>query len=67
MPEENIKKYCPDYKKKKLKDFYKTRWVERIHGMDILQNLFVAIVNTFEDTSINNERKCNRDTFSRGI
>ena len=53
-------------KKKKLKDVCRRRWVERIHGIGIFQDLFVAIVNTFEDMSMNNEQKCNRDTSSRG-
>ena len=41
--ERNILKYCPDSKKKKLKDVCRTRWVERVDGMDVFQELFIAI------------------------
>ena len=37
----------------------------RVDGMDLFQDLFVAIVNTFEEMSLNLECSCNNDTSSK--
>ena len=36
--ESNVSRHCPDSRKWKLEDVCRTRWVDRIHGMDILRN-----------------------------
>ena len=61
--EKIINEICPDTKKTKLKDVCRTRWLERIDGLDTFEELFVAIVNTFEDMTSN--IKCNRDTSTK--
>ena len=35
--------YCPESLKHKLKDFCRTRWIERIEGMDVFKELFVPV------------------------
>ena len=35
--------YCPESLKHKLKDVCRTRWVERIEGMDVFEELFVPV------------------------
>ena len=58
-------KYCPDSKKTKLKDVCRTRWVERVDGMDLFQELFVPIFFTLGEMSLNAERVCNPATSSK--
>ena len=40
---EKILQVCPDSSKHKLKDFSRTRWVERIEGMDVFEDLFIIL------------------------
>ena len=40
---EKILLYCPESLKHKLKDVCRTRWVERIEGVDVLEELFVPV------------------------
>ena len=53
--ESNVSRHCPDSRKSKLKDVCRTRWVDRIHGMDTFEELFVPIVFTLEEMSLNPE------------
>ena len=39
--------------------------LDRIFGLDQFEELFAAIVSTFEDMSVNLENKCNRDTSTK--
>ena len=57
--EKNILKYCPESKKLILKDVCRTRWTERINGMDIFQELFIPILFTLSEMSLNVECQCN--------
>ena len=41
--ESNVSKHCPDTRKSKLKDVCRTRWVERIHGMDTFEELLFQL------------------------
>ena len=41
--EDKILLYCPESLKHKLKDVCRTRWVERIEGMDVFEELFVPV------------------------
>ena len=54
-----------DRKRKKLIDVCQTRWVKRIDGLDVFQDLFVAIVSTLKEMSLNEEGKCNPSTSSQ--
>jgi hypothetical protein len=63
--ERNIKELCEDTKSTKLYDVARTRWVERIIGMGNFQDLFEAILATFEEMALNLENKINRDTVSK--
>ena len=49
MLEANIDRLCPEAKKKKLKDVCRTRWVERVSGMDTFQELYFPLVLTCEE------------------
>ncbi|XP_057296257.1 52 kDa repressor of the inhibitor of the protein kinase-like [Hydractinia symbiolongicarpus] len=40
----NIELYAPDSLKNKLKDVCRTRWIERVEGMDTFQELYVPLV-----------------------
>ena len=46
MLEKNITELCPESKKTRLKDVCRTRWVDRIIGLDQFEELFVSIANT---------------------
>ena len=54
--EKNISKYCPESRTSKLKDVCRTRWIERITGIDTFQELFIAIHFTSQDMVSNLER-----------
>ena len=63
--EKSISEHSPDSKKKKLIDVCRTRWVERVYGLDIFEEIYVSIVFAFEEMSLNVDRKSNRDTSSK--
>ena len=47
MLEKNITELCPESKKTRLKDVCRTRWLERIIGLDQFEELFVSIANKY--------------------
>ncbi|XP_065665342.1 52 kDa repressor of the inhibitor of the protein kinase-like isoform X2 [Hydra vulgaris] len=49
-----VSEHCPDKKNKKLRDVCRTRWLERIDGLDTFQELYVPIVYSLE--AISNDR-----------
>ena len=51
--------------KPKLKDVCRTRWVDRITGMDTFEELFVAIFFTLNEMSQNLDKVFNRDTSDK--
>ncbi|XP_057307639.1 52 kDa repressor of the inhibitor of the protein kinase-like [Hydractinia symbiolongicarpus] len=61
----NIKLYAPDSLKNKLKDVCRTRWIERVEGMDTFQELYVPLVFTLEEMFV--QRQCNIDTSSKAL
>ena len=65
--EKNVLKYCPDSRKSKLKDVCRTRWVERIVGLDLFEELFVAIFFTLDERASNLENQCNPSTSSKAL
>ena len=48
--------------RKKLFNVYQTRSLERIDGVDLFEDLFVAILMTLEDIFFNFEGKYNKGT-----
>ena len=57
--ESNVSRHCPDSRKSKRKDVCKTRWVDHIQSLDTCEELFVPIIFTLEEMSINLDGKCN--------
>ncbi|XP_057291325.1 52 kDa repressor of the inhibitor of the protein kinase-like [Hydractinia symbiolongicarpus] len=64
---DNIKKYCPLATVTKLTDVCRTRWVERITGLDTFQELYIAIYVTLEEMKLNLEMKYNHDTSKQAV
>ena len=60
--ENNIKEMSDNTKSTRLYDVSRTRWVQRIVGMNNFMDLFEPILSTIEEMSINAENKFNRDT-----
>ena len=61
----HINNLFPASRVTKLKDVCRTRWVDRIEGLDTFQTLYVAVVFTLEDIFL--KRLCNRDTISKAL
>ena len=53
--EQHIKDYESNLKKSRLTDVCRTRWVERVEGLDVFQELFVPLYHTRDDMSTNLE------------
>ena len=51
--------------KKKLLDVCRTRWLERIDGADLFEELFLAILMTLEEIFFHLEGKYNKDTSAK--
>lgn len=62
--ESSIIEHCPDSRRHKLKDVCRTRWVERIDGLNIFQQLFPSIVYAFQNM-LSPGSKSNRDTKTK--
>ena len=60
--EKVIKENFPEVARKKLLDVCRTRWLERIDGVDLFEDLFLAILMTLEEIFFNLEDKYNKDT-----
>ena len=60
--EEHIKKIVPLASKKKLKDVCRTHWIDKVHGMDTFQELFIPVVSCLEEMSLNINRTFNHTT-----
>ena len=63
--EKNILAHSPDSTKIKLRDICRTRWIERVNGMDIFQELFVPIFLTLDEMSANVGKVFNADTSTK--
>ena len=58
MPfEESVKKYASvsESRKVKLVDVCRTRWVERIEGLDTFQELFIPLYHTLDIMADNSD------------
>ena len=45
-----------------MKDVCRTRWIERVNGMDTFEELFIPIIYCLEKMKFNKDNTCNRDT-----
>ena len=52
----------PEAKRTKLMDVCRTRWVARIDGMEVFQDLVPAVVASLEEMTFNKEMTYNRET-----
>ena len=59
--------YAPNCRKKTLKDVSRTRWVERITGLDGFEELFIPIVFCLKQMSLNVGRICNQGTSTKAL
>jgi hypothetical protein len=55
-----------DTQKTKLLDICKTRWLQRIEGLDRFYDLFIPLFNCFERMSLNVDGNCNDKTRTGG-
>ena len=60
--EKVIKENFPEVTRKRLLDVCRTRWLERIDGVDLFEDLFLAILMTLEEIFFNLEGKYNKGT-----
>ena len=61
----NIDELVPDAKKKRLKDVCRTRWVERILGLDSFEELLVPLQSALGEMKLDLNWKFNKDTSAR--
>ena len=52
----------PEAKRTKLIDVYRTRWVARIDGMEVIQDSMPAVVACLEEMTFNKKKTYNRET-----
>ena len=52
----------PEGKRTKLIDICRTRWVATINGMEVFQDLMLAVVASLEEMTFNREKTYNRET-----
>ena len=57
--------YCPESLKHKLRDACRTRWVERLEVMDILEELFVPLYFSLVMEENNDTVHCNNETSTK--
>ncbi|XP_047134683.1 52 kDa repressor of the inhibitor of the protein kinase-like [Hydra vulgaris] len=62
--EEHIECTVPIAVKKKLKDVCRTRWVEKVNGLDTFQELFIPLASCLEEMSLNANKSFNHSTAS---
>ena len=65
--QKHINELYPEASKTKLKDVCRTRWVERIDGMEVFEELFVPLFVTLDAMSVSINKICNRDTSSQAL
>ena len=64
---QSIKTYCPESRKKKLIDVCRTRWLEKLEGLDVFQDLYVPIFHCLHDMALNENKICNNDTSTKAL
>ena len=63
----HINEQCSSATKHKLFNVCATRWVERIKGMEVFSELYVAIVHALDQMHLNIDKVCNADTSSKAL
>ena len=63
--EKNIDIYVPETKRRRLKDVCRTRWVERILGLDVFEDLLIPIKVTLEEMKLDIHSSFNKETSAR--
>ena len=62
-----VENYTPNSSKRKLKDVCRPRWVGRIAGLYDFKELFIPMVFSLEQMSLNMGRICNQDTSTKAL
>ena len=52
-----INKNFPELSRKKLLDVCRTRWLDRLDGVDLFEELFIAMIMTFKEMYYSEEGK----------
>ena len=60
-----IQETMPEEKRSKLTDVCRTRWIERIEGLDDFLELYPAVVRTLEMIKINENKKWNDESCTK--
>ena len=60
--EKHVMTDYPEAKRTKLIDVCRTRWVARIDGMEVFQDLMPAVVASLGELTFNKEKTYNRET-----
>ena len=60
-----MKNACQNKSKTKLFDVCRTRWVSRIGGLDVFEDILIYIVQTFEYFCLRPDSNVNRDTVAK--
>ena len=59
-----IKANLPNERNTKLLDVCRTRWIERVKGLEHFIDMYPTIIATLENMDQNNDKNWNRDTSS---
>ena len=64
---QKVKDVCPESRRHKLLDVCKTRWIQRIDGLEVFLELYEAIVATLETIKANADRSWNADSTKKEV
>ena len=64
---QKVKDVCAESRRHKLLDVCKTRWIQRIDGLEVFLELYEAIVATLETIKANADRSWNADSTKKAV
>ena len=64
---QKLKDVCPESRRHKLLDVCKTRWIQRIDGLEVFLELYEAIVAMLETIKANADRSWNADSTKKAV
>ena len=64
---QKVKDVCPESCRHKLLDVCKTRWIQRIDGLEVFLELYEAIVAMLETIKANADRSWNADSMKKAV
>ena len=64
---QKLKDVCPESRRHKLLDVCKTRWIQRIDGLEVFLELYEAIVAMLETIKANADRSWNADSMKKAV